>query len=106
MLNRFNDMLDGSNDMLDGSNDMLDRSNDMLDRSNDMLDRSMTCWTGQMTCWTGPIKYLVRGPPHSNLVMHLGEKASHLGDEGPILVYEWTRKRGGTPPKFGLEDFC
>ncbi|GFV80580.1 hypothetical protein TNCV_1044311 [Trichonephila clavipes] len=20
-----------------------------------------------MTCWTGPMKYLVRGPPHSNL---------------------------------------
>ncbi|GFX94414.1 hypothetical protein TNCV_4294581 [Trichonephila clavipes] len=68
----------GSNDMLDRSNDMLDRSNDMLDRSNDMLDRS-----------------------NEIFVMHLGEKPSHLGDEGPILVYEWTRKkRGELPPHY------
>ncbi|GFX32944.1 hypothetical protein TNCV_2135991 [Trichonephila clavipes] len=72
MLDRSNEMLDRSNEMLDRSNDMLDRSNDMLGRSNDMLERS-----------------------NEIFVKHLGEKPSDLGDEGPILVHEWTRKKRG-----------
>ncbi|GFT83715.1 hypothetical protein TNCV_3890991 [Trichonephila clavipes] len=40
----------------------------------------MTCWTGQMTCWTGPMKYLVRGPLHSNL----GDDSQVLGDSAPV----------------------
>ncbi|GFW98537.1 hypothetical protein TNCV_2769681 [Trichonephila clavipes] len=74
-----NNLTRGSNEMLDKSNDMLDRSNDMLDRSNDMLDQFYEIF---------------------------GEKPSHLGDEVPILVYEWTRKKGELSPIFGLEDCC
>ncbi|GFT57349.1 hypothetical protein TNCV_3969721 [Trichonephila clavipes] len=61
--------------MLDTSNEMLDRSNEMLERSNEMVVK----------------------PPHSNLgdnslqswgrftVMHLGEKASNLGDDSQVI---------------------